>query len=188
MRIIAGEFRGRKLLPPLGTVTRPITDRVKQSLFDILTPLLPGANVYDCFAGTGSLGLESLSRGAGKATFFEKDASALKLLRRNIDALGLQDRATVIGGDVFKWLHVQSIDASSRADLIFFDPPYRFLATVDLVDPLSQLAGRHLHPQGTIVFRHDAKDHLDLAFLHRYDQRTYGGMTIEFLRPHPRNP
>ena len=68
MRIIAGEFRGRKLLPPEGDdVTRPITDRVKQSLFDILGPLLPDTRVYDCFAGTGSMGLESLSRGAAEA-------------------------------------------------------------------------------------------------------------------------
>ena len=71
MRIIAGEFRGRKLLPPEGDVTRPITDRVKQSLFDILAPRIDGARVYDCFAGTGSMGLECLSRGAEHATFFE---------------------------------------------------------------------------------------------------------------------
>ena len=70
MRIIAGEFRGRKLLGPETDVTRPITDRVKQSLFDILTPYLPQARVYDCFAGTGSMGLECLSRGAKHVTFF----------------------------------------------------------------------------------------------------------------------
>src|SRR5438067_1897455 len=74
MRIIAGEFRGRSLLPPQGQqTTRPITDRAKQSLFDVLTPQLDGALVYDCFAGTGSLGLEALSRGATFATFFEAD-------------------------------------------------------------------------------------------------------------------
>jgi len=64
MRIIAGQFRGRKLLPPTTDATRPVTDRVKQSVFDILTPFIEGAEVYDCFAGTGSMGLESLSRGA----------------------------------------------------------------------------------------------------------------------------
>src|SRR3954464_9310084 len=103
MRIIAGEFRGRKLLPPEGTTTRPVTDRVKQSLFDILSPLLPGARVYDCFAGTGSMGLESLSRGAERAAFFEKDPSALKRLRQNIETLGVTDRSIVIAGDLFKW-------------------------------------------------------------------------------------
>ncbi|HEX2971347.1 MAG TPA: RsmD family RNA methyltransferase, partial [Tepidisphaeraceae bacterium] len=91
MRIIAGEFRGRKLLSPEGDTTRPITDRVKQSLFDILTPLLPEAVVYDCFSGTGSMGLEALSRGAAQATFFEADRSALARLRQNIDALKVAD-------------------------------------------------------------------------------------------------
>src|SRR5687767_15734087 len=106
MRIIAGEFRGRKLLPPAGDVTRPITDRVKQSLFDILTPDLPDARVYDCFAGTGSMGLESLSRGAAHATFFEADRSAAALLRKNIAALQVENRSTVIDRDLFKWFAV----------------------------------------------------------------------------------
>ena len=87
MRIIAGEFRGRRLLPPAGVKTRPITDRVKQSLFDIVSPLIPDAVVYDCYAGTGSMGLESLSRGARLAYFFEADRSAGMLLKKNIEAL-----------------------------------------------------------------------------------------------------
>src|SRR5438874_2508970 len=96
MRIIAGEFRGRTILPPTGDTTRPITDRAKQSLFDILTPLLPGAVVYDCFAGTGSMGLESLSRGASRTLFFEADRSAVMLLKKNIDSLGVGDRSQVV--------------------------------------------------------------------------------------------
>src|SRR5205809_4215568 len=92
MRIIAGEFRGRKLLPPEGDATRPITDRVKQSLFDILTPHIEGARVYDLFAGTGSMGLECLSRGASYATFFESDRSALERLNKNIATLKLDFR------------------------------------------------------------------------------------------------
>src|SRR5688500_5993687 len=98
MRIIAGEHRGRKLLPPEGDVTRPITDRVKQSLFDILTPRIERAIVYDLFAGTGSMGLECLSRGADRATFFEADRSAVNRLKKNIDALKLADRSQVITG------------------------------------------------------------------------------------------
>src|SRR5438045_2912598 len=87
VRIIAGEFRGRQLLGPQGDATRPITDRAKQSLFDILTPIIPGANVYDLFSGTGSLGLESLSRGAKFASFFEIDRSAIARLSQNVAAL-----------------------------------------------------------------------------------------------------
>src|SRR4028118_1440798 len=86
MRIIAGEFRGRKLLPPVGEVTRPITDRAKQSLFDVISPIVEGARVYDCFAGTGSMGLECLSRGAAFVTFFEADRPALTRLTPNVMA------------------------------------------------------------------------------------------------------
>src|SRR5665213_2141962 len=103
MRIIAGEFRGRNILPPASDVTRPITDRVKQSVFDILTPLLDDATVFDLFAGTGSMGLECLSRGAKGVHFFEADRSALERLRKNVTALGLSDRATIVAGDLFKW-------------------------------------------------------------------------------------
>src|SRR5258706_7600811 len=104
MRIIGGEFRSRVILPPEDDqTTRPITDRAKQSLFDILTPLLPDAIVYDCFAGTGSMGLECLSRGASRASFFEADRSALERLRRNIETLKLNQRAQIIAGDLFKW-------------------------------------------------------------------------------------
>src|SRR5688572_24393976 len=128
MRIIAGEFRGRKLLPPEGDVTRPITDRVKQSLFDILAPLLPGARVYDCFAGTGSMGLESLSRGARHAAFFEQHRPAVQRLRRNIETLGVAARATVVAQDLFKWFAAAPPPApGERAGCVFLDPPYRFL-------------------------------------------------------------
>src|SRR5580692_133052 len=85
MRIIAGQLRGRRLLPPTAETTRPITDRAKQSLFDILSPIIPDANVYDCFAGTGSMGLECLSRGAAHVTFFEADRSAAARMRTNIE-------------------------------------------------------------------------------------------------------
>lgn len=183
MRIIAGEFRGRKLLPPEGDVTRPITDRVKQSLFDILTPVIDGARVYDCFAGTGSMGLECLSRDATHATFFESDRSALQRLKKNVATLGVAGRATVIGGDLFRWFERET--PGERADLVFLDPPYRFLR--ERPDELCRLAAKiaagHLAPAGTLVFRHDANDVLELPFLKTYDSRTYGGMTLDFLRP-----
>ena len=190
MRVIAGEFRGRRLLPPEGDVTRPITDRVKQSLFDILSPLLPGARVYDCFAGTGSMGLESLSRGARHAVFFEQHRPAVERLRRNIEALGVGGRSTVVAQDVFTWFAAAPPPGpEERADCVFLDPPYRFLRT----DPdglrrvASALATAHLAPDGVLVFRHDAADELGLAGLERFDEREYGGMVLEFLRPRKRH-
>src|SRR5258706_9192570 len=182
MRIIAGEFRGRRLLAPETDATRPITDRVKQSLFDILSPQIPGSTVYDCFAGTGSMGLECLSRGADIAVFFELDRSAVARLRKNIAAVKANDRAQVIAGDVFRFTARKS--SLPAADIIFLDPPYRFLTErPDSVRGLAQQLAAKLKPDGTLVFRHDADDRLELSMLERYDQRTYGGMMLEFLRP-----
>jgi 16S rRNA (guanine966-N2)-methyltransferase len=189
MRVIAGEFRGRNLLSPEGDTTRPITDRVKQSLFDILSPYIEGAVVYDCFAGTGSMGLESLSRGAARAVFFERDRSALKRLQENIATLGVLDRALVMPGDIFRAVDKPgSIPPdAARAAIVFLDPPYRFLD--EKPDQIRQfaasLARHHMSPDSTLVFRHDGKDQLELADFTGYDQRSYGSMRIELLRPRP---
>ncbi len=181
MRIIAGEFRGRRLLAPETDATRPITDRVKQSLFDILSPRIEGSIVYDCFAGTGSMGLECLSRGADKAVFFELERSAVARLRKNIAAVGVEDRAQVVAGDVFRYDFTKS--ALPEAGITFLDPPYRFLREQpDRVRALAEQLMRKLKSDGVLVFRHDADDRLDLPGLARYDERTYGGMVLEFLR------
>jgi 16S rRNA (guanine966-N2)-methyltransferase len=189
MRIIAGRFRSRVILPPESDqTTRPITDRVKQSLFDILAPLLDGSVVYDCFAGTGSMGLESLSRGARRALFFEADRSALQRLKKNVATLAVERESTVVPGDLFKYFHSTPVPPpEDLATVVFLDPPYRFLR--EQPERLRSLAERlalHLSPDGYIVFRHDANDRLDLPALARADERTYGGMSLEFLqRPTP---
>ena len=188
MRIIAGEFRGRKLLPPVGEVTRPITDRAKQSLFDVISPIIEGARVYDCFAGTGSMGLECLSRGAAFVTFFEADRSALTRLTQNVMAVRAGDRSRTIPGDLFKWFERTNTRPGTAgeigAELVFLDPPYRFLTDRpnELLQFALHLTHAHLSPGATVVFRHDAKDKLDLPNLERYDLREYGEMAIELLR------
>ena len=184
MRIIAGRFRSRVLLGPEDEkTTRPVTDRVKQSLFDILTPLLPEAVVYDCFAGTGSMGLESISRGARRAVFFEADRSAVGRLRKNIAALGVEAESAVVATDLFRYFAQAVAPAAGEgASVIFLDPPYRFLR--ERADALRELSARltgHLSEEGLVVFRHDVKDQLALSGLVVRDVRTYGGMTLEFL-------
>lgn len=181
MRIISGEHRGRKLLAPDGDQTRPVTDRAKQSIFDVLAHRLPDARVYDCFAGTGSFGLESLSRGSVHATFFEQHKPTLALLRRNIDAMKLADRSTVITDDCLCYLARST--PTHRADVIFLDPPYRFLREkpAELQAAAEAIARSHLAPGGVVVFRHDAADTLALPGLSPIDARNYGGMAVEFL-------
>ena len=121
MRVIAGAHRGRRLQAPRGDATRPTSDRVREALFSILGDVT-GLTVLDLFAGSGALGIEALSRGAGPAVFVERAAPALTALRGNLDALGLE--AHVHRGDARAFLR----DASSAGrsyDLVFLDPPYR---------------------------------------------------------------
>ncbi len=123
MRVVAGEFRGRKLVAPEGDTTRPTTDMVREAMFNSLQSMgiVDGAEVIDLFAGSGALGIEALSRGAAHCTFVEKDRAALAALRTNIAALGLADRATVAQADAVTW------SAAPRpADLVLIDPPYAF--------------------------------------------------------------
>jgi 16S rRNA (guanine966-N2)-methyltransferase len=189
VRIIAGEFRGRQLLAPVGDATRPITDRAKQSLFDILTPIITGAEVYDLFSGTGSLGLESLSRGAKSATFFEIDRSAIARLSQNVAALKVSDRSRIVQGDLFRWfeLSIRRPDSTqaSGADIVFLDPPYRFLKSRpdEVLQLALNLTHSHLRPTSIIVFRHEGGDKLALPNLEPIDVREYGDMTLELLRP-----
>jgi 16S rRNA (guanine966-N2)-methyltransferase len=184
VRIIAGEFRSRRLLPPESDTTRPITDRAKQSLFDILTPYLSGAVVYDCFAGTGSMGLESLSRGCRRALFFERDRSALQRLKQNIAALAVADCSEVISQDLFAWFAINPA-AAATAEVVFFDPPYRFLRerAADVQQAMGAIARGHLSPGGLLVFRHDARDALACPALRQVELRDYGEMRIELLTP-----
>src|SRR5437660_4456615 len=104
MRVVTGEAKGRKLKAPKPTGTRPIIDRVKTALFDILSTRVEDARFLDLFAGTGSVGIEALSRGAASATFIEMSHSVLKLVRENLKITGLADRAETIHADAFKFL------------------------------------------------------------------------------------
>jgi 16S rRNA (guanine966-N2)-methyltransferase len=182
MRIIAGEFRSRNLLPPEGSATRPITDRVKQSVFDTISPWLENAVVYDLFAGTGSLGLESLSRGARSAIFFESDPSAVDRLQKNITNFAVQSRSKIVRTDLFSWF-ARTPELARRADVIFLDPPYAFLTNRpnDLTTLATKVATKHLSPKGLVVFRHAIADSLDLPPLRPLDIRDYGSMRVRFL-------
>lgn len=137
MRIIAGEYRGRRLLGPEHPKrTRPITDRVKTALFDRLAArnLIEGASVLDCFAGTGSMGIECLSRGAERVIFVERDRAARRRLNENLARIGAEDRATVLTDAFSPGLAEQVAAAaggSQRVGLLILDPPYAMLAGRD---------------------------------------------------------
>jgi len=123
IRVVSGEFGGRKLVVPDGLGTRPTTDKVRQAVFNSLdsASLIEGASVADLFAGSGALGIEALSRGAATCVFVERDRAALQALRANIAALGLANRTTVVTSDVPAW-----VPALRGVDLALIDPPYEF--------------------------------------------------------------
>ena len=137
LRIIAGEWRGRRLVAPEGDATRPTADRTREALFSMLVSRLgsfEGLFVADLFAGSGALGLEALSRGAGRVLFVEQDAAALRALRGNIAALGAQARCDVRAGSV-----LSLAQTSTPPDLILMDPPYGTGAGAVALDRLDRL-------------------------------------------------
>lgn len=124
MRVVGGSARGRLLRPlPKGADVRPTSDRVRESVFNVLQSLvdLEDATVADLFAGTGALGIEALSRGAAHATFVESDRGTAALVQANLDALGLADRGRVVRLDALRWA-----ETAPPVDLAFADPPYAF--------------------------------------------------------------
>lgn len=199
MRIIGGEHRGRRIAAPEGRATRPMLDRVREAVFSTVTPWLAGARVLDLFAGSGSLGLEALSRGAATARFVERDERVLGLLRSNARELGLLERSTLVPGDAlspFAW-------GEGRFDLVFLDPPYPMLSGKGLagkelsgtgppgeggtrtlvIQALESLVREHLAPDGVVVF-HAPRDGFDPRLLSPdlvVRRRVYGTNAILYV-------
>ena len=158
MRIIAGEHRGRRLRAPAGLSTRPMLDRVREAMFATLTPWMNDAGVLDLFAGSGSLGLEALSRGARVARLVEKHPATVKVLRENVGALALDGRVEVVPGDALapkNWAGGGLFERRPRYELIFLDPPYALLADArskaEVFDALTTLVREHLNDPGYLV-------------------------------------
>ena len=130
MRVISGEFGGRKLVAPVGLSTRPTTDKVRQAVFNSLASMgvIEGATVADLFAGSGALGIEALSRGAESCVFVERDRAALNALRANLDTLGLEQRARVAATDVIAYA-----PGITGVDIALIDPPYTFAHWAELL-------------------------------------------------------
>jgi 16S rRNA (guanine966-N2)-methyltransferase len=124
MRIIAGQRRGQKIAGPRGDRTRPTSDLVRESLFNILGATVAGRMVVDLFAGTGAVGLEALSRGAARALFIESHRDNVALIRRNLATLRYEDRARVLAADAYRWARALP-PLGDEPVVVFLDPPYR---------------------------------------------------------------
>lgn len=143
MRIITGSARGRRLLSPEGFDVRPTTDKVKESLFNILQFELEGREVLDLFAGSGQLGLEALSRGAKSAVFVDSSPRSLDIVKKNIRLTGMEAQASAVAGDAFSFLAV----TDRKFDLVFLDPPYDH----KLIDKAAALLPRVLKSTSVVV-------------------------------------
>jgi 16S rRNA (guanine966-N2)-methyltransferase len=168
MRVIAGEFRGRRLAAPRGARTRPTADRVREALFSMLGDV-SGARVLDLYAGSGALGIEALSRGAESVLFVERDARAAGVIERNLASLGLDE--AVLRQDAVRFL----ARAEGTFDLVFCDPPYDWASR--LAGPLAEHLPA-LTPEGArIVTESDKRMPLELPFA-LLTERTYGDTRI----------
>jgi 16S rRNA (guanine966-N2)-methyltransferase len=171
MRVIAGQAKGRRLKSPT-TGTRPMADRMKESLFSALGDI-SGKRVLDLYAGSGSLGLEALSRGATKATFVESARDAIVKLEQNIESTGFKRKAEVIWSDVASTL---SRAAMKRVDLIFVDPPYTMPVTTVQADLEAIVMGGFLADDGIVAVHRPGKESrlkplgLELAWERDYGQ------------------
>ena len=189
MRIIAGEYRGRRITPPPGRETRPMLDRVREAMFGKLQARVEDAKVLDLFSGTGSLGLEALSRGASFCRMVEKHGRTAALLRGNVEELGVGERAHVVCGSALNDGHWVGPDGEEEpwADLVFLDPPYPWLSDprrgAELVEALGRLTREVLDADGMLVF-HTPKRGVFQSWLERQvvtDRREYGSSALWYL-------
>jgi 16S rRNA (guanine966-N2)-methyltransferase len=172
MRVIAGQYRSRRLQSMPGMDVRPTPDKVRESLFNILSPQIEGAVFVDAYAGTGAVGIEALSRGARHAIFIEKDRAAVNLIKSNLAALGAESRARVIHGGAA--LYLGGLDA----DIVFIDPPYpkerEYQAAFEALET---------RPPRLAIVQHSSRFSLQDEYgpLHRTRIAKYGDNTLSFF-------
>jgi 16S rRNA (guanine(966)-N(2))-methyltransferase RsmD len=174
MRVIAGEFRSRRLKSVEGTDVRPTPDRLRETLFNIIAPELAGKVFLDAYAGTGAVGIEAVSRGAARAIFIEEDRDAVQVIQSNLASLDLALRARVIRGPVTIYL------AAQTADIVFLDPPYAFES--EYTGALGILGEK---PARLVIAQHDRRTVIAAEFgeLRRVREIRQGDNVLSFYRP-----
>jgi 16S rRNA (guanine966-N2)-methyltransferase len=178
VRVITGSAKGRKLVPVAGDGTRPITDRVKTALFNILAGFVEDARFLDLFAGTGGVGIEALSRGASSVVFVERGRKALEAVRRNLEITGLRDKAELVHGDAFHY--VKNAPSEDAFDYVYVAPPqYQGMWAKML---LALDASHIVAADGQVIVQIHPKEFQELALEHLrlVDTRRYGSTMLCF--------
>lgn len=179
MRVISGVARGRPLKAVPGQGTRPTTDKVKGAIFSSIGPYFEGGYVLDLFAGTGSLGIEALSRGMERGVFIDKDRSSIEVIHNNLSTSGFIKQAEVYRNDALRAIKVLS-KRDLSFDLIFIDPPYRMTNMEELFELMESC--KIMREESTVVMEHDAvQSYADqLGILRKYKQSVYGDTAISY--------
>ncbi len=176
MRVIAGKAKGHSIKAPKGMSTRPTSDKVREAIFSTIADKVTGARVLDLFAGSGALGVESLSRGAKHCVFVDNSVAAMSVIRENLVSVGFESRAVVIKKDVFRYLKSYK---EASFDLIFLDPPYK-IGVKEILRVIKSCLGL-ISKEGLIVIEHTKKlrfeDHVSV-----YKTKTYGQTAVTYLR------
>jgi 16S rRNA (guanine966-N2)-methyltransferase len=189
MRIIAGTYRSRPLKAPPGLSTRPTSDRLRETLFNVLAPRMQGAAFLDLYAGSGAVGIEALSRGAARVTCVERAPAALRVLRDNLEHLGIGSRLHIHSGSVGAFLRSAAKPGlkPERYEVVFLDPPYdeerEYAATLGL---LGGSAAALLAPGALVVAEHARKQAIDDRYgsLNRTRQLKQGDANLSFYATH----
>lgn len=187
MRIIAGTFRSRALAAPPGLSTRPTSDRLRETLFNVLAPRIQGAAFLDLYAGSGAVGIEALSRGAARVTFVERATPALKVLRANLDRLGITQGFRIQTGSVVSFLRGPRSGAA-EFDIVFLDPPYDAAGEYEAVLSLvGDEASSFLAPGAVVIAEHRKKELLDPRYgsLQRTRLLEQGDAALSFYTAKP---
>lgn len=178
IRIIGGTARGRKLKGPAGREFRPTTGRVKEYIFSVLSEKVVGARMLDLFSGSGSLGIEALSRSAREAWFVEHSREGVALLKKNLELCGFLDRGRIIRGDVFdtiRRLHQED----QRFDLIVADPPFQMNLHQKILSCLHHFPLLASDPDGVLIIEHEAHDSVfSMQGWQRNRQKKFGHCTV----------
>lgn len=181
MRVVAGEYGGRRLKAVPGMKTRPTTDKVKEAMFNIIGPYLDGGQVLDLFAGSGGLSIEAVSRGAEHATLVDRQYQAIKTIHENLSVTKEEDKFTVLKGDAYKMLN-KLAKQEQGFDYVFLDPPYKKQQILELMEQLKNLG--LLNTDALIICETDQVADLpeELADFELIKKADYGITELTFYR------
>ncbi len=187
MRIIGGKYRGRKLKSPPSLQTRPTSDRLRETLFNILAPRIDGARFLDLCAGSGAVGIEALSRGAAHVTFVDRSRKMYALIETNLKALNISDDETEVASkEALEFLRKHSRNEGDAFDIIVFDPPYA-MNYEDVLDYVAEHSTRILAAGGVMIVEHHRKKDLkeEVEGLKRYRMLKQGDSCLSFYSRAP---